>query len=61
MDPILDIEIRPIFRLIALVGRAFTVSATPRDNGIYRQALRECRPGDVPTSRGRSSSRAHCR
>ena len=43
----LDIEIRPIFRPIALVGRALTISAPPRDNGIYRRALRECRPGDV--------------
>jgi 4-hydroxy-4-methyl-2-oxoglutarate aldolase len=43
----LDIEIRPIFRPIALVGRAFTISAPPRDNGIYRRALRECQPGDV--------------
>lgn len=43
----LDTEIRPIFRPIELVGRAFTVSAPPRDNGIYRQAIREVRPGEV--------------
>ena len=43
----LDIEIRPIFRPIALVGRALTISAPPRDNGIYRRALRESHPGDV--------------
>ncbi len=43
----LDTEIRPIFRPIKLVGRAFTVSAPPRDNGIYRQAIREVRPGEV--------------
>jgi len=46
-DGFLDIEIRPIFRPIRLVGRALPISAPPRDNAIYRQALRECRPGDV--------------
>ncbi len=43
----LDVDIRPIFRPVKLVGRAFTISAPPRDNAIYRRALRECRPGNV--------------
>jgi 4-hydroxy-4-methyl-2-oxoglutarate aldolase len=43
----LDPEIRPVFRPVKLAGRAFTVSAPPRDNGIYRRAIREVPPGDV--------------
>jgi regulator of RNase E activity RraA len=43
----LDPEIRPIFRPVKLVGRALTVSAAPRDNAIYRRAVREAQPGDV--------------
>jgi regulator of RNase E activity RraA len=43
----LDPEIRPVFRPVKLVGRALTVSAPPRDNTIYRLALREARQGDV--------------
>jgi regulator of RNase E activity RraA len=43
----LDPEIRPVFRPIKLTGRAFTVSASPRDNAIYRRALREIPPGWV--------------
>ncbi|MDR7420184.1 MAG: RraA family protein [Armatimonadota bacterium] len=43
----LDIQIRPIFRPVKLVGRALTVSAPPKDNAIYRRAIREARPGDV--------------
>jgi 4-hydroxy-4-methyl-2-oxoglutarate aldolase len=43
----LDVQIRPVFRPVKLVGRALTVSAPPRDNAIYRRAIREARPGDV--------------
>jgi regulator of RNase E activity RraA len=43
----LDMDIRPIFRPIKLVGRVLPVSAPPRDNGIYRTAIREAGPGDV--------------
>jgi regulator of RNase E activity RraA len=42
----LDSEIRPLFRPIRLVGRALPVSAPPKDNTIYRRAIREARPGD---------------
>jgi len=43
----LDPQIRPVFRPVKLVGRALTVSAPPRDNAIYRQAIRQAKPGDV--------------
>lgn len=56
-DGFLDIEIRPIFRPITLVGRALPISAPPRDNAIYRQALRECRPGDVLVIHRRGDAR----
>jgi regulator of RNase E activity RraA len=43
----LDPRIRPIFRPVKLTGRALTISGPPRDNTIYRRAIRESRPGDV--------------
>jgi regulator of RNase E activity RraA len=43
----LDPQIRPIFRPVKLAGRALTVSAPPRDNAVYRRAIREAQPGDV--------------
>jgi regulator of RNase E activity RraA len=43
----LDPQIRPVFRPVKLAGRALTVSAPPRDNAIYRQAIRRAKPGDV--------------
>jgi len=43
----LDIAIRPVFQPVKFAGRAVTVDAPPRDNTIYRQALRGANPGDV--------------
>jgi len=43
----LEVDIRPIFRPIKLVGRAMPISAPPGDNAIYRRAIREAAPGDV--------------
>ncbi|MDR7543389.1 MAG: RraA family protein [Armatimonadota bacterium] len=43
----LDPQIRPVFRPVKLAGRALTVSAPPRDNAIYRQAIRQAKPGEV--------------
>lgn len=43
----LDPRIRPIFSPVKIAGRALTISAPPRDNTIYRVALRRAQPEDV--------------
>jgi len=46
-DGFLDSAIRPIYRPIKLVGRAFTVDSPPRDNSILRRAVQEATRGDI--------------